>query len=82
MRLLNYFQNNRTRLDYQWAIANDLPIGSGPAESAISHIIQRRLKQSGMRWSDRGAQSILELRTLHRNGDFEQYWEALAAKAS
>lgn len=82
MRLLNYFQNNRTRLNYQWAIANDLPIGSGPVESAISHIIQRRLKQSGMRWSDRGAQSILELRTLHRNGDFEQYWETLAERAA
>jgi len=81
-RLLNYFQSNSTRLDYRWAIANDLPIGSGPAESAISHIIQHRLKQSGMRWSDAGAQSILDLRTVHRNGDFEQYWEALAAKAS
>lgn len=81
-RLLNYFQDNRQRLDYRWAIANDLPIGSGSAESAISHIIQQRLKQSGMRWSDRGAQSILNLRTVHRNGDFEQYWETVAAMAS
>jgi len=69
-RLLNYFQDNRQRLDYRWAIGDDLPIGSGSAESAISHIIQQRLKQSGMRWSDRGAQSILNLRTVHRNGDF------------
>ena len=82
IRLLGYFNTNSTRLDYRWALANDLPIGSGPAESAISHIIQLRLKQSGMRWSDDGAQSILDLRTVHRNGDFEQYWEALAAKAS
>lgn len=81
-RLLNYFQDNRQRLDYRWAIDNDLPIGSGSAESAIRHIIQQRLKQSGMRWSDRGAQSILNLRTVHRNGDFEQYWETSAAKAS
>lgn len=81
-RLLSYFQSNSRRLDYRSAIGNDLPIGSGPAESAISHIIQQRLKQSGMRWSDRGAQSILDLRTVHRNGDFEQYWETLAAKAS
>lgn len=81
-RLLKYFQSNRSRLDYKWAIANNLPIGSGPVESAISHIIQQRLKQSGMRWSDPGAQSILDLRTLHRNGDFEQYWETLAAKAA
>ena len=81
-RLLKYFQSNRSRLDYKRAIANNLPIGSGPVESAISHIIQQRLKQSGMRWSDPGAQSILDLRTLHRNGDFEQYWESLAARAA
>lgn len=81
-RLLGYFNDNRQRLDYQWAISNHLPIGSGPAESAISHIVQQRLKQSGMRWSDPGAQTTLNLRTLHRNGDFEQYWETLAAKAS
>lgn len=81
-RLLSYFQSNSKRLDYRRAIADNLPIGSGPAESAISHIIQQRLKQSGMRCSDDGAQSILDMRTLHRNGDFEQYWEALAAKAS
>jgi hypothetical protein len=81
-RLLRYFQDNRQRLDYRWAIINDLPIGSGPVESAISHVVQQRLKQSGMRWSDGGAQSVLNLRTLHRNGDFEQYWETTAAMAS
>jgi hypothetical protein len=31
-----------------------------------------------MRWSDAGAQD-LELRTLHRNGEFEQYWENRAS---
>jgi hypothetical protein len=32
-----------------------------------------------MRWSDPGAQAILNLRTLHRNGEFEQYWEDRAS---
>jgi hypothetical protein len=48
-------------------------------ESGARHIVQQRLKQSGMRWSDPGAQAILNLRTLHRNGDFEQYWANFAA---
>jgi len=39
------------------------------------------LKQSGMRWSLPGAQAVLNLRTRHRNGQFEQYWENFAAAA-
>jgi Uncharacterised protein family (UPF0236) len=74
-RLLKYFEDNRERLNYRWALQHHLPIGSGQVESAARHIVQQRLKQSGMRWSDSGAQAILNLRTLHRNGEFEQYWE-------
>jgi hypothetical protein len=76
--LLQYFQDNRSRLNYRWALDNNLPIGSGSVESAARHIVQQRLKQSGMRWSDPGAQAVLNLRTLHRNGEFEQYWENYA----
>ena len=78
-RLLQYFLGNQKRLSYEWALKNHLPIGSGSVESAARHIVQQRLKQSGMRWSDPGAQAILNLRTLHRNGEFEQYWENFAA---
>jgi len=80
-RLLQYFQDHRPRLRYRWARDLNLPIGSGTVESAARHIVQQRLKQSGMRWSDPGAQAILNLRTCHRNGDFEQYWENYAASA-
>jgi len=78
-RLLNYFETNRNRLGYADAIKNNLPIGSGVIESAGRHIVQQRLKQSGMRWSLPGAQAVLNLRTRHRNGQFEQYWENYAA---
>ena len=77
-RLLKYFTDNRQRLNYQWALDNSLPIGSGTVESAARHIVQQRLKQSGMRWSRPGAQAVLNLRTCHRNGEFEQYWENYA----
>jgi hypothetical protein len=78
-RLLNYFETNRDRLGYADALKNNLPIGSGVIESAGRHIVQQRLKQSGMRWSLPGAQAVLNLRTRHRNGQFEQYWENFAA---
>jgi hypothetical protein len=78
-RLLKYFEENRQRLGYAEALKHNLPIGSGVVESAGRHIVQQRLKQSGMRWSIPGAQAILNLRTRHRNGQFEQYWENYAA---
>jgi hypothetical protein len=81
-RLLKYFEENRDRLNYRWALRHHLPIGSGQVESAARHIVQQRLKQSGMRWSDPGAQAILNLRTLHRNGDFEQHWENRASASA
>jgi hypothetical protein len=78
-RLLHYFEENRHRLGYTEALKRHLPIGSGVVESAGRHIVQPKLKQSGMRWSIPGAQAILNLRTRHRNGQFEQYWENYAA---
>jgi hypothetical protein len=78
-RLLNYFETNRNRLGYADALKNNRPIGSGTIESTGRHIVQLRLKQSGMRWSLPGAQAVLNLRTRHRSGQFEQYWENFAA---
>ena len=78
-RLLKYFEANRNRLGYAEALKNNWPIGSGAVESAGRHLVQQRLKRSGMRWSLPGAQAILNLRTCHRSGFFESYWEALAA---
>jgi hypothetical protein len=79
VRLLKYFETNRNRLGYADALKNNLPIGSGVVESAGRHIVQQRLKQSGMRWSLPGAQAVLNLRFRHRSGQFEQYWENFAA---
>jgi hypothetical protein len=78
-KLLHYFQQNRGRLDYPWALRHHLPIGSGMVESSNRSIVQQRLKQAGMRWSQPGAQNVLNLRTPHRSGLFENYWESLAA---
>jgi len=77
-RLLGYFEDNRQRLGYAQALQANLPIGSGAVESAGRHIVQQRLKQSGMRWSIKGAQAVLNLRVRHRSGQFEQYWEDVA----
>ncbi len=38
-----------------------------------------RLKQSGMRWTVRGANAIIALRCSELSGRWEEFWEARSA---
>ncbi len=57
----------------------DLFVGSGVVEAGCKTIIGQRLKQSGMRWTVRGANAILALRCCQLSGNGEEFWEARAA---
>jgi hypothetical protein len=57
-----YINNNIGRIDYPKYKEMGYFVGSGAVESANKVILQRRLKQSGMRWSVKGAQFLLSLR--------------------
>ena len=59
----HYLFHNRRRMRYDLFRAAGYPIGSGTVESACKHVVQQRLKQSGMRWSRQGAQAMLALRS-------------------
>ena len=50
-------------------------VGSGVVEAGCKTLVCRRLKQSGMFWSQRGANAILGLRCCLGSGRFEQFWE-------
>jgi len=54
-------------------------VGSGVIEAGCKTVIGSRLKQSGMFWTVRGANSIIALRCCHLNGRFEDYWESRRA---
>lgn len=62
-KLLNYLSNNQKRIDYGGFQEKGLLIGSGPIEAAHRDVIQKRLKLSGQRWTIKGAQQIVNLRT-------------------
>jgi hypothetical protein len=57
-----YFTTNRERMRYPAFLAAGLPIGSGAAEGAAKHLIQRRMKLPGARWSDAGGDAMVALR--------------------
>lgn len=77
---LAYFRNNRHRMRYLEFSSEGLPIGSGIVEAACKTLVAQRMKQSGMRWEEKGGQAILTLRGWTQSGDrFDRAWALLAA---
>jgi hypothetical protein len=62
-----YFASRVERMDYPSLRLDGLPIGSGAIESAADHVVQRRMKRAGMRWSEAGGDAILALRARQRS---------------
>lgn len=73
-----YLRNNVHRADYPTYLANGWQIGSGPVEAACKHVIGQRLKGSGMRWGEHGANAICHLRALYCSepDQWEAFWLA------
>jgi hypothetical protein len=57
-----YFKRGAARMAYPDFRAAGLPIGSGAVESAARHLVQQRLKRAGARWSELGAQYVMNVR--------------------
>jgi Uncharacterised protein family (UPF0236) len=73
--LINYYTNNACRMDYKrYKNVGAGLIGSGAIESAHRTVVQKRMKQSGQRWSNKGAQNMLNLRVLTMN---EQWYKVV-----
>lgn len=71
----DYLLKNKPRLQYGEALKNGYPIASGVIEGACRHLINDRLDITGARWSLKGAEAILKLRSLKSSGDFNDYWD-------
>lgn len=66
--LIAYYQSNKERMDYKrYQQIGCGIIGSGAIESAHRTVVQKRMKQSGQRWSVQGAQNMLNLRVTRKN---------------
>lgn len=78
--LLVYFGNQVHRMDYPGYRAKGWLIGSGPVEAACKQVVGQRMKGSGMRWSEAGADAVCHLRALFRSekGQWDAYWASLA----
>ena len=78
---LVYFFTNKDRMRYATYKAQGYHIGSGVIESGCKTVVGQRLKQSGMRWSEPGAEAVLSLRSLlltDRGADLRPYARSIA----
>jgi hypothetical protein len=61
-------------MDYPTYEAEGYHITSSTVESACRHVVGDRLKRSGMRWTQEGAQSVTSLRLKWKNGKWNDFW--------
>jgi hypothetical protein len=69
----NFLERNAERMRYDEYMRKGYPIGSGVIEGACRHYIKDRMERSGMRWSIKGAQAMLDVRSEYLNGDWEAF---------
>lgn len=58
---------------YDEYLAAGYPVGSGVVEGACRHLVKDRLELTGMRWEREGAQSMLHLRAIYLNREWNQF---------
>ncbi len=72
---LGYFINNVARMQYGTFRTKGFFIGSGVIEAGCKTVIGARCKQSGMFWSQPGAEHVLALRCIHSSRRLEAFWK-------
>lgn len=78
-----YIRKRTKFMHYDQYKAAHIPLGSGITEAACKTVFTQRLKLSGMRWSEEGAQRILTLRTTllskHWDHTYQKYLDGLSS---
>lgn len=68
-----YLLKNQQRMQYDVYLAAGYPIASGVIEGACRHFVKDRMERAGMRWTMEGAQAMLDVRSIHLNGDWDEF---------
>lgn len=69
----NYFKRNLSYMRYDSYLKKGWPIASGVIEGACRHFVKDRFECSGMRWTQDGAEALLQLRPVAINGDWDDF---------
>lgn len=72
-KTIGYYRRNLPFMQYYKYLKKGWPIGTGVVEGACGHLVKDRMEGSGMLWKKEGAQSILDLRAVRMNKDWDKY---------
>ncbi len=72
-RNIQYFENNKERLNYPEYIRQGLPLGSGIIEGGIKYVCNKRLKNGSPSWLLKNAKGLLKLRIIWFNDYYDEY---------
>lgn len=72
---IRYFTNHEPWMHYDDYLKAGYPIGSGVVESTCGHTVKDRMEGAGRRWSIKGAESTLLLRSIYTSDDWDAYWD-------
>lgn len=78
-KLLRYYLEHEDRMQYKTYREQGLLIGSGPIEAAHRGVIQQRMKRSGQRWTELGAQAMANLRCYYSSSAWNIVQEIVKA---
>lgn len=73
-QVIGYLERNRKHMRYEICLAKGYPIGSGVIEGACRNLINDRLELTGMSWTIQGAESVMRLRAVQINKDWDAFW--------
>jgi len=74
-RCANYLLKKSPYLKYDYYLREGYPIATGVIEGACRHLIKDRMDVTGARWTLKGAEAVIKLRSLRSSRDFEGYWK-------
>jgi len=72
-KVCHYLEQNLSRMHYDEYLAAGYPIASGAVEGACRHLVKDRMERAGMHWTIPGAQAMLDVRSIHVSGHWEEY---------
>lgn len=75
-----YLDKRLAMIDYPHFRRLQVPIGSGHVESGHKVVMQKRMKQAGMRWAEASLNPMLALRTTLCNQTWHTSWQEVMAQ--
>lgn len=75
IKQINYFDNNKERMDYDIYRSKKYPIGSGLVEGQCKLVVGKRFKRNGMRWKKADNEAVLDVRLAILNNQLDSFFK-------